>query len=279
MSTPVLVTLALAGGQGKTTTALMLGRYLGRCGIPVLFVDCDPQASLTSFSGVEVQATQPTMYEILTTLESKVAIADCIVPIEMGEIERGGEKIVLDNSNLFIIPADSGLDSANYKLAAGGMSLRALRKRLEKIKKDFGIIIVDSPPERLHLTQAALGAGDYWVIPAEANIKGVQSLARTLELIEEYESDCEGEFLGAIPFRSQWVGKNPTNITKSSIEAMEEFAPGRVLPYILESDGYKRAINFQCLPRDFGKAELEHPIEELARKLKPKLAVKYQGLL
>ncbi len=39
MSAPVLVTLALAGGQGKTTIALMMGRYFGRCGIPVLFVD------------------------------------------------------------------------------------------------------------------------------------------------------------------------------------------------------------------------------------------------
>jgi chromosome partitioning protein len=279
MSAPVVVTLALAGGQGKTTTALMLGRYLGRSGIPVLFVDCDPQASLTSFSGVEVEATQPTMFEILTTLESKVAIADCIVPIENSELERGNQKKVIDNSNLFIIPADDGLDSANYKLAAGGMSLRTLRKRLQTIKNDFGIIIVDSPPERLHLTQAALGAGDYWVIPAEANIKGVQSLARTLELIEEYQSDCEGEFLGVIPFRAQWVGNHPTNITKSSIEAMDEFAPGRVLPHILESDGFKRAINFQCLPRDFGKAELEYPIEELAKKLKSRLSVEYQGLL
>lgn len=47
-STPTIVTLGLAGGQGKSTVALMLGRYLGRLGIPVLFVDADPQSSLTS---------------------------------------------------------------------------------------------------------------------------------------------------------------------------------------------------------------------------------------
>ena len=38
LHTPTIVTLGLAGGQGKSTVALMLGRYLGRLGIPVLFV-------------------------------------------------------------------------------------------------------------------------------------------------------------------------------------------------------------------------------------------------
>ncbi len=51
--TPTIVTLGLAGGQGKSTVALMLGRYLGRLGIPVLFVDADPQSSLTSFLDIQ----------------------------------------------------------------------------------------------------------------------------------------------------------------------------------------------------------------------------------
>ena len=63
---PTVVSLGLAGGQGKSTVALMLGRYLGRLGIPVLFVDCDPQSSLTSFLGVQVQPDTPTLLEVLT---------------------------------------------------------------------------------------------------------------------------------------------------------------------------------------------------------------------
>ncbi|MBW4571528.1 MAG: AAA family ATPase [Tolypothrix carrinoi HA7290-LM1] len=63
-STPTLVTLGLAGGQGKSTVALMLGRYLGRLGIPVLFIDADPQSSLTSFLGVKVQPNTPTLLEV-----------------------------------------------------------------------------------------------------------------------------------------------------------------------------------------------------------------------
>ena len=35
---PTFVTLALAGGQGKSTITLILGRIIARLGIPVLFI-------------------------------------------------------------------------------------------------------------------------------------------------------------------------------------------------------------------------------------------------
>lgn len=75
------MTLGLAGGQGKSTVALMLGRYLGRLGIPVLFIDADPQSSLTSFLGVNVQPNTPTLLEVITQGEDKTHIVDVIVPI------------------------------------------------------------------------------------------------------------------------------------------------------------------------------------------------------
>lgn len=43
----------------------MLGRFLGRLGIPVLFVDADPQSSLTSFLGVKVEKHTATLLEAL----------------------------------------------------------------------------------------------------------------------------------------------------------------------------------------------------------------------
>ena len=35
---PTFVPLALAGGQGKSTITLILGRIIARLGIPVLFI-------------------------------------------------------------------------------------------------------------------------------------------------------------------------------------------------------------------------------------------------
>jgi chromosome partitioning protein len=255
----------------------MLGRYLGRLGIPVLFVDADPQSSLTSFLGVKLQPNTPTLLEVITQPESKLRVVDGIAPVP----STIGEKFSSDNSNLFLIPADDGLESANYKLAASGMSLFTLRQRLEPLESEFGVIVVDPPPERSHLAQTSLGAADKWLIPAEASTKGVQSLVRTLALIREFESALPGrELLGVVPFRAKWVGRLPTRITSNSIEAMQELV-GRdlMLPHILESDVYKQAIDRRVSPTDLGHPELEYTIQQLANKLKPTLAAKYQDLV
>lgn len=266
---PTLVPLGLAGGQGKTTVALMTGRILAKLGIPVLFVDADPQASLTAFLGIET-TDRPTLLEVLTRSESKVPLYTAIHEVP------GCEK-------LFLIPANDELESANHSLAASGMSINVLRKRLyqidenvkdnEKIVCNFGLIIVDPPPERSHLALTALGCADYWVIPAEANIKGVKSLQRTKELVESCSAMVpKSELLGVIPFRAKWVGLNPTATTREAIEVMKSIiGTNKVLPHILESDIYKRAINDQVLPSELSNSDLEYPLNFLINLIKHSL--------
>jgi chromosome partitioning protein len=266
---PTLVPMGLAGGQGKTTVALMTGRILAKFGIPVLFIDADPQASLTAFLGVET-TDRPTLLEILTRPEAKVPLYTAIH--EVPECE-----------NLFLIPANDELENANHSLAASGMSISVLRKRLyqteekvrdgEKIVSNFGLIIVDPPPERSHLALTALGCADYWVIPAEANIKGIKSLQRTKELVESCSAMVpRSELLGVIPFRAKWAGLNPTTTTREAIEVMKVIAGNdKVLPHILESDVYKKAINDQVLPSELNKPDLEYPLNFLIDLMKKRL--------
>jgi chromosome partitioning protein len=45
-----------------------------------------------------------------------------------------------------------------------------------------------------------------------------------------------------------------------------------MLPNLLESDVYKRAINEQVLPRDLGGNDLEQPLSELLLRLLPFLS-------
>ena len=152
---------------------------------------------------------------------------------------------------------------------------------MQPIVNNFGVTIVDPPPERSHLAQTSLGAGDKWVIPAEANVKGLQSLVRTLELIKEFQGALTyGELIGVIPFRARWTGIRPTNATKNSMEAMEELAgKNMLLPHILESDVFKNAIDQRVSPSDLGKPELEYAVQILAEKLKPSVPEKYANLV
>jgi chromosome partitioning protein len=94
----------------------MLGRYLGRLGIPVLFVDADPQSSLTSFLGVKVQPSTPTLLEVITQPEEKSKIVNAIAPVPNVQLDNR----TISNTNLFLIPRDDGLENANYKLASSG---------------------------------------------------------------------------------------------------------------------------------------------------------------
>jgi len=105
-------------------------------------------------------------------------------------------------------------------------------------------------------------------------VKGVQSLVRTLDLLKTYQALLSNStMVGVIPFRAKWVGLNPTKTTKESIAVMEELVGKELmLPNLLESDIYKRAINEQVLPRDIGKEDLEYPITSLLDKIQPYLS-------
>lgn len=61
----ILTCTSLSGGQGKTTTAILLGRRLAQSGQRVLMVDADPQSNLTFYLGHEVEENQPTLLEVL----------------------------------------------------------------------------------------------------------------------------------------------------------------------------------------------------------------------
>ena len=71
--------ISLAGGQGKSTTTLFLARLLASSGANVLVVDGDPQSSLTTFLGFQVEADSPTLLEVLKKQEG-VETKDGIYP-------------------------------------------------------------------------------------------------------------------------------------------------------------------------------------------------------
>jgi chromosome partitioning protein len=243
---------SLSGGQGKTTTAICLGKLLSRLGHQVLMVDADPQASLTFYLGHEVQPSQPTLLEVL---KKEVAVEDGIYEI---------------TPNLWLIPADDALDKAQEFLSGSGMSAVVLGKRLKTVAKLFQFCVIDAPPQRSQLALTTIGAADYVIVTAEASSKGVNSLLRTLDLITELQ-DIDafgGEVLGVLPFRDRWMGRTQAKQSQKSIEMMHEIAGEiPVLPSILESEQFKKTIDQNKLPSELGHPQLEYPFEEIVRLL------------
>lgn len=242
------ITIAsLSGGQGKTTTGFFLGKLLeGRA--KVLFIDSDPQANLTFFLSHEVEANAPTLLELLKdTVKAEDAVYN-----------------LTDSS--FLIPADDGLSNAQEYLASSGMGAIVLSSRLKPLADYFDFCIIDSPPARSQISITCIGAADYVIVPAEASTKGVNSLMRTLDLVESLDKlgAFRGKLLGVVPFRDKWFGQSQSKDSAAAIAAMKEITTGSLIfPSILESERYKQSLNGGITLTALGYPDLEKPFQSI----------------
>jgi chromosome partitioning protein len=247
---------SLAGGQGKTTSSFFLARALARIGYKVLMVDADPQSSLTLYLGHEVEANQPTLLEVL---KKQVGVEDGIYESNY--------------QNLWLIPSDDGLETIQDYLSSTAMGELALKKRLQQVVELFDVAIVDSPPQRTQICLTAVVAAQELLIPAEASSKGLHSLVRTLQLVDELRAvdAFEGSILGVLPFRDRWVGRTQAKRSEVSIQDMREVAQGiKVVPSILESERYKQAIDTGKTLEELGYPDLELPFQKIIELLETK---------
>lgn len=250
--------VSLAGGQGKTTVVLFVARFLAQQGHTVLVIDADPQSSLTTFLGHQVEPDSPTLLEVL---KKQVSTEDGIYKTR--------------HDNLFLIPSDDALDTVQDYLAGSGTGAFTLKRRLAPVAKLFDYCLVDAPPQRSQICLTVIGASDALMLPIETSVKGLQSLIRTLELIRELRDDQEaftGTILGVVPFRDRWVGLRRTNESESNIQSMKQimqewFNEDLVLPSIRESEKFKQAINRQQTLHEMGQHDLAYPIEVLVEKI------------
>lgn len=246
----IISVCSLSGGQGKTTTTLLLGRALARKGLRVCMIDADPQHSLSMFSGVPLESDQPSLLELI---KGQGPALDAVYPVE-------------GHPTLFIVPSDDSLDAAHEYLSQTGVGATVLRRRLEPLAPHFDVCLIDSPPQRSQLVLSVLGAAHLLVIPAESTVKGFASAARTLDLFYAQRDlgATQATLAGILPFRDRWFGYNQSKESKLAQDAMrDEVGAGLVLNAIPESERYKRAVA-GGEPLD---ESLEYPFEDLIERL------------
>jgi chromosome partitioning protein len=253
--------ISLSGGMGKTTCSFFLGLQLSKLGHKVLLVDSDPQSNLSFYTDTAVETDDPTLLEVL---KKDIDLVDGIYETK--------------HPNLWIIPADDALNNAQEYLASCGMGAVVLKKRLSSVQDLFDFCIIDSPPQRSQISLTVTGASDWILIPAEVSSKGINSIFRTLDLIsEQAEIDAfNGKVLGVLPFRDRWVGRTQTTKSRESIEAIklllseEQRTPLQniaVLPSVIESEQFKKAMDSGKTLKDIGFENLEYPFNYISSKL------------
>jgi chromosome partitioning protein len=162
----VLAFMNQKGGVGKTTTTVNLGAALAQAGRNVCMIDVDPQAHLTINYGLDPNADQTSLYDVLVNE----------TPL-LESVHSVGERLA-------VIPSHIDLAAAEIELVSTLGRELILRKRIEAATHDFDYILLDCPPSLGLLTINALAVADDVMIPMQPHFLALQGMAKLLETVQ-----------------------------------------------------------------------------------------------
>ena len=160
------------GGVGKTTTVVSLASYLAMDGHRVLLVDMDPQGNATSGVGVDKDAVDASVYDIL-----------------LGETDIMDVCRSTGVADLTLLPSNRSLAGAEVELVPNPGRERRLKHVLDGAGDHYDFILLDCPPSLGLLTVNALTAANSVLIPLQCEyyaLEGLSQLMATIDLIRDH---------------------------------------------------------------------------------------------
>ncbi len=183
------------GGVAKTTTVHALGTAWADRGRKVLLVDLDPQASLTWAAGVDPDALDTSIHDVLL---KRVKAVDVLIETDFtplpprdgkGKRSKSGkaakESRAAKGGQLHLLPSTIDLAGAELHLLTKTGREYVLRKALAKVVDRYDAIIIDCPPSLGILTINGLTAAQEVLIPLQCESLGQRGVGALLETIED----------------------------------------------------------------------------------------------
>jgi chromosome partitioning protein len=155
------------GGTGKTVTSISIAAGFADSGRRCLLVDLDPQGHSTL--GIGVDPVDPTLNDFFARYPG--------VPLR-DVIQHAPARDHLD-----VAPSDLRLAWTAEGLAGRPKKEDLLRRALREVADDYDVIVIDTPPSLGVLTQNAVAAADFILIPAPAEARSANAIADILELV------------------------------------------------------------------------------------------------
>jgi chromosome partitioning protein len=167
---PMSRTIAVAnqkGGVAKTTTVASLGSALAEQGRKVLLVDLDAQSCLTFSLGLDPEAVELSVHDVLL---GRVGASMAILPTEDG---------------VDLLPATIELAGTEAQLLSRPGREFVLRSALEEVAAAYEVILLDCSPSLGVLTLNALTAADELIIPLQCEMLSHRGVGQLLDTVAD----------------------------------------------------------------------------------------------
>lgn len=189
-----------AGGVGKSTLTQNLGYHLQERKHRVLLVDIDPQATLTTFMGIDPESLEKTPFDALINEEPLF--------------------ILKDIQGMDLAPTNITLSVAEIQLVNLDFREVRLKETLDPLRDDYDFILIDCPPSLGLLSYTSLVAATHVLVPIETQYKAFQGTNLLLQTIAKVRKrgNRQLQLAGFVP--SRYAASNSQD--KRTLKAIQE---------------------------------------------------------